>query len=353
MKKRSFKFVLFSVKENFLSIVFILFTLCLIIFSNSNLPAAKSGLELWANAVIPSLFPFFVATELLSYTSIIPMLGSCLNCIMRPLFNVPGEGSFPFIMGIISGYPTGAKIVSKLKNDKILTPVEAERLLAFTNNSGPLFIVGTVGISLFGNIEIGILLLITHILSCITVGFIFRFWKNNSSSEFSSHYTRFNKQDEQLSFSSLGKIIGTSITNATHTIVLIGGFVVIFSVIISIINSSGLLSLFCNISKPLLTALKINPEFSSGFISGLIELTNGVKLVSAIPEKAISINIIFCAFLLGFGGFSVILQVFSIVSEANISIKPYIIGKLLQAILATLYTYLLIQNFDFFNLNLL
>ena len=62
------------------------------------------------------------------------MLGSCLNCIMRPLFNVPGEGSFPFIMGIISGYPTGAKIVSRLKNDEILTPVEAERLNQFPDN---------------------------------------------------------------------------------------------------------------------------------------------------------------------------------------------------------------------------
>lgn len=63
---------------------------------------------------------------------------------MRPLFNVPGEGAFPFIMGIISGYPIGAKIVSDFKDNNICTPIECERLLAFTNNSGPLFIVGTV-----------------------------------------------------------------------------------------------------------------------------------------------------------------------------------------------------------------
>lgn len=352
MKKRSFNLVLFSVKENLLSILFILFTISLVIFSKSNLPAATSGLKLWVNAVVPSLFPFFVATELLSHTNIISMLGSFFNCIMRPLFNVPGEGSFPFIMGIISGYPTGAKIVAKFKNEGICTPIEAERLLAFTNNSGPLFILGTVGISLFGNIEIGILLLITHILACITVGFIFRFWKYNSPCNVSSTSKNILNQ-KTTSFSSLGKIMGASITSATRTVVLIGGFVVIFSVIISIVNSSGLLALFCNIFEPLLSVLKINPEFSSGFISGIIELTNGVNIVSSIPEKAISINIILCAFLLGFGGISVILQVFSIVSESNISIKPYIIGKLLQASFAALYTYLLIQNFDFFNLDLL
>lgn len=350
MKTRNFKFILFSVKENLLSILFILFTLSLILFSKSNLPAANSGLKLWANAVVPSLFPFFVATELLSHTNVISILGEYLNCIMRPLFNVPGEGSFPFIMGIISGYPTGAKIVAKLKNDGICSEIEAERLLAFTNNSGPLFIIGTVGISLFGNIEIGVLLLITHILACITVGFIFRFWKYNNNSQ---NINKRNNYNHSSSFASLGSIIGTSITNATRTIVLIGGFIVIFSVIISIINSSGILALMCNIFNPIFSLLKINPEFSSGFISGIIELTNGLNIITAIPEKAISINIILCAFLLGFGGISVLLQVFSITSEANISIKPYIIGKLLQGTFAALYTYLIIQNFSFFNLDLL
>ena len=133
---------------------------------------------------------------------------------------------------------------------------------------------------------------------------------------------------------------------------LIGGFVVLFSVIISIINKSGILNILSAIIIPVFKVLKINPEFSSGFISGIIELTNGVNIVANIPEKAISINIILCAFLLGFGGISVILQVFSIVSEENISIKSYIIGKLLQGLFAAFYTYLFIQNFSFFNFDL-
>lgn len=152
---------------------------------------------------------------------------------------------------------------------------------------------------------------------------------------------------------SLGKILGASITSATRTVVLIGGFVVLFSVIISIVNSSGILSLLCKIINPFFEMLKISPEFSSGLISGIIELTNGVSIIASISVKAISINLVLCAFLLGFGGISVVLQVFSIVSEAGISIKPYIIGKLLQGIFAALYTYLIISNFEVFNLDLL
>ncbi len=116
----------------------------LIIFSKSNISSSKSGLILWANTIVPSLLPFFIATELLSHTSVITFLGKALKYIMRPIFNVPGEGAFAFIMGIISGYPIGAKIVSDLYKNKICTKLEAERLTAFTNNSGPLFIIGTV-----------------------------------------------------------------------------------------------------------------------------------------------------------------------------------------------------------------
>ena len=138
-------------------ILFICFTLGLLIFSKTNLPAVKSGLALWANSVVPSLFPFFVATELLMHTNIIQQLGILLNRFMKPIFNVRGEGAFAFIMGIISGYPVGAKIASNFRKNNICSKEECERLLSFTNNSGPLFIIGTVGITMFGNTLIRII----------------------------------------------------------------------------------------------------------------------------------------------------------------------------------------------------
>ena len=140
------KFFVFKIRKNFLALLFLFFTACLLIFSGSNLPAIKSGLKLWANYVIPSLFPFFVATELLMHTNIINLFGRILNNYMKPLFNISGEGAFAFIMWIISGYPVGAKIASKFRENNICSKAECERLLSFTNNSGPLFIIGTVGI---------------------------------------------------------------------------------------------------------------------------------------------------------------------------------------------------------------
>ena len=142
------KFVFLSFKRNILPCIFVVIAICLVIFSKSNLTAATNGLTLWATCIVPSLFPFFVITNLLSQTKVVLFTGKLLDRIMRPLFNVPGIGGFAFVMGLISGYPVGAKVVADFRENKLVTKDEGERLLAFTNNSGPLFILSSVGISL-------------------------------------------------------------------------------------------------------------------------------------------------------------------------------------------------------------
>lgn len=347
------KFIFLSIRKNILPAIFCIFTICLVIFSKSNLVAAKEGLMLWANNVVPSLLPFFIATELLGYTNVVSKLGKLLNPIMRPLFNIPGIGSYALLMGVISGYPTGAKIVVNLLNEGLCTKEEAERMLAFTNNSGPLFILGTVGVTLFGNSTIGFLLLLTHILACLSVGIIFRFWKcKNKSYIHSSSYNKTNSK-EQVDFSNLGDILGKSIMSSIKTIVMIGGFVVLFSVILCILKNSNVISILGQILHPLLKCFGVEDfRFATSTVSGFLELTNGVMQLTSIPCKEISINIILCAFLLGFGGISVLLQVYSIIAKSDISIKAYFIGKLLHGVFAAFYTFLLITYLPIFNLNL-
>lgn len=341
-------------KRNLLPLLFLTFTFCLLIFSKSNLPAVKSGLLLWANSVIPSLFPFFVATELLMHTNIINLFGNLLNRFMKPIFNVRGEGAFAFIMGLISGYPVGAKIACNFRQNNICSKEECERLLAFTNNSGPLFIIGTVGILMFKNTTIGFLLFITHLLACITVGFIFRFWKKDKASFLENSNSNYSKQQKKsASFSNLGEILAESISSSISTILLIGGFMIVFSSIISIFKASGLLSNFTILLSPIFEFLNIDTTFISGILTGILEITNGINTISSIACKKLSLNIIFTAFLLGFGGISIFLQVWSITSKTDLSIKPYILGKLLHGTLTAFYSYIFMSIFPFFNFDLL
>lgn len=133
---------------------------------------------------------------------------------------------------------------------------------------------------------------------------------------------------------------------------MIGGFVVLFSVIVSILNNTKVLEILAIPFYPICNALKINPDFVTAFFSGIIELTNGVKNVSLIATKYISTNVIICSFLLGFGGLSIVLQVLGIISKTDISIKPYILGKFLQGCFSAVYTYIALKYISFFNLDL-
>ena len=133
---------------------------------------------------------------------------------------------------------------------------------------------------------------------------------------------------------------------------MIGGFVVLFSVIISILQNSQLLNVLANLLTPVFNFLHIPEKFSVGFISGLLELTNGLNIICTIPEKQLFYNIVLASFLLGLGGLSVLLQVWSVIAKTDLSIKPYILGKLLHACISAFYTFLFLKNFVFFNFDL-
>lgn len=331
------KFLVINIKKYFFTIIISLFTISLIFFSDTNLLAAKTGLTLWANNIIPCLFPFFVATELLCKTNLTNILGKLLNKFIKPIFNVPGESSTAIILGTLSGYPVGAKVVSNLKHEKIISKIEAERLIAYTNNSGPLFILSTVGISLFNNKKLGFVLLFSHILSAFLVAYFFRFWKKEKT-EISFKENNFNEKSLPIKLSNFGELLGDSIKSSIFNLLSIGGFVVLFSVILSILKSTEIIQ----ICSYILSIFNIPLDISFSFITGIIELTNGVNLASSLCETYYLSSILLTSFLLGFGGFSVLLQVYSIISKENISIKPYIIGKFLHGIFSVIFTYILL-----------
>ncbi len=200
---------------------------------------------------------------------------------------------------------------------------------------------------------IGVLLLITHILSALTVGIVLS--KINKKVFISNNYDNhgyFNKNSPDYNLSDLGNIFRKSIINSIKNILIIGGFIVLFAIIIEILNTSHILDLFTYIFSPICKLMHLDILYIKGTVAGIIELTNGLSIISLIPSKNIYLNIIISSFLLGFGGLSVLFQVWSIILKTDISIKPYILGKLLQGIISAFYTYIFINNFSFFNFNL-
>lgn len=206
---------------------------------------------------------------------------------------------------------------------------------------------------MFGSTTIGILLLVTHILACLTVGILFRFWRASDDTETMSFAKNKNTSSSNfVHLSNLGGVLAESITISISTILMIGGFVVIFSSVISILKASGILTTISMMISPLFHFFHLDSVFISPLLTGLLEITNGINLIAHLKLKQISLSIIFTAFLLGFGGISVLLQVWSITAKTDLSIKPYVYGKLLHGLLAAVYTFLAISIFPFLNFDL-
>ena len=343
----SISFKVIKIKDYIISFLFISIFLLLIIFSNQAFNSAKKGVELFIYNVLPSIFPFLVLSNIIIQTNIVGIIDKIFSPITNKLFKLPGITSIPIILGVFSGYPIGAKIVKELYEKKLISRNNANKLLAFTNNSGPLFIVSFVGISLYHDTKTGILLLITHIISAFIVGIVISSF-NKENEKIDYIYNEEDSVDKQ--HKNISNIIVDSVKDSVNTSIFIGGFIILFSVIICLLTNSFFFDI---ISKPInyiLHILNISSITTIPFMQGLIEMTNGINVISTLHSIPYIYKISLTAFILGIGGLSIYMQLLSIISSTDLSTKNYIIGKILHGTIACIITYLVIRYTPFFNL---
>ncbi|ENH98345.1 sporulation integral membrane protein YlbJ [Gracilibacillus halophilus YIM-C55.5] len=320
----------------------------IIYFPHAVLDASRRGLDMWATVVFPSLLPFFIVAELLIGFGVVHFVGVLCEPIMRPLFNVPGVGGFVWSMGMASGYPSGAKLTARLRQEDQLTKIEAERLLTFTNASNPLFIIGAVSIGFFHDQKLGILLAITHYLGNFFVGLCMRFYKYNERSR-SSHSFSIIRALHKLHEARMkdkrpfGKILGDAVTQSIQTLLLIGGFIMLFSVITRLIQEMKLSNLIAHVIGQFLQLFQLPKEMASPLFTGMFEITLGANEVAHQDETSILVQAVVVAFILAFNGFSVQAQVASIIAETDIRFAPYFFGRILHGLIACLLTILLFK----------
>lgn len=142
--------------------------------SSEILNSVKFSLSIWYNNIFPSLFPFFVLSELLINYGFIELVGELLKPLMIKIFKTDSKTAFIFVMSLISGFPSNAKYTRELYKNNLINQQQASKILTFTHFSNPLFILGTLSIVFLNNKEAGFLILIIHYLTNIIIGLIFR-----------------------------------------------------------------------------------------------------------------------------------------------------------------------------------
>lgn len=281
--------------------------------------ASKEGLLLWFNQVLPTLLPFVVGTNLLAGLGFIHFMGAITAPVMAPLFKVPGAGAFALLTGVTSGYPMGAKAVAHLRETGQVSRQEAQRLMAFCNNAGPLFVIGFVGAGLLGSVRLGYILLIAHIAAALLIGLVLRIFAPGpavSGSGGIRHAFRMYREFRQNQYEGFGGVLGSSVKNAMESMVLVGGFIIVFCVVIKALEIIGLFTIE-----------------GAGFFAGLLEVANGAKMLAqGGPPNAPVLAMI--AAVISFGGFSVHGQAAHFLRGTDIKFAPYLLAKVFQAIVA-------------------
>ncbi|AIF51601.1 sporulation integral membrane protein YlbJ [Pelosinus sp. UFO1] len=333
------------------SAVFI--TISMVNYPKDAFDSAIMGLNLWWNVVFPSLLPFFILSEILMGLGVVHFIGVLLEPLMRPIFNVPGIGAFALSMGLASGYPMDAVITCKFRKNKLCTGVEAERLLSFTNTADPLFMFGAVAVGMFGMPELGVIIALAHYLSSFLVGIIFRFhgrgrdnYKNETQvatgniilRAFRALYAA--KQEDKRS---IAELLGDSVKNSMNTILLIGGFIILFSVFLQILSAIGVTALLSNAFAVLLGIIGFTTNLAPALVSGLFEIDLGTLAASQADGPLIE-KVVVASAIIAWSGLSVHGQVASIVIESGIRMVPYMVARILHALLASILTIILMVS---------
>lgn len=274
------------------------------VLSNEIAEFAKRGIFLCFNIIIPSIFPFMILTDFVCSYAYFESFRLPKHIFER-LFKINGRGISAFIIGILCGFPIGAKISARLYKDGVITKDECERLICFTNNSGPAFLISGIGAGMLRSVRDGVVIYIIMIISAVAIGTVFGFGKNASS--------LVKKAEARPSFR-----ISEATASATSATLCVCSYVILFSVICGIINmflGNGLLYL---ISLPFFEVSTAANRISS---SQIVNFGTKATLIS---------------FAVSFSGISVHLQAMSLLSGCDISMRRYFLAKTLQGIIAAM-----------------
>ena len=278
---------------------------CFALFPEKVLFGAQTGLALCINVVVPSLLPFMLVSLCVIKSNFSRPLGVLFGKVLTPITNMSPEGCVCFITGLFGGYGAGVRAVYENYKQKRISLEEANRLFAFCNNAGPLFIMGTVGISFFMSQTIGITLLLVQIITALICARIFCGNNERKRVNLKEEWNYYKKNKP-----SFGELIVSSGIESGAAILNVCVFVITFSSILEILPFGGF-----------------------PFLSGVLEVTRGVAEISRMGHSALPIISAFIAW----GGMSVHFQADSLTSGL-FSKKLYYKGKVCAALISFFIT---------------
>lgn len=320
----------------------VLLVFCIVLYPDQAFQASLQGLSIWWKLIFPSLLPFLVLSEMMIAFGFVHGLGVLLDPVMKRLFGIPGVGGWALAIGWTAGYPAGAEATAKLRKQQAIDRHEAHRLLALSHVSNPIFIVVVVGVGFLHQPQTGILLGVLHWGSALITGIILhvispRHTKsslkdNTTEQSLSSPNNHTPKRRWQLVIEAIeeahrsdgrtfGKLLGDTVSSAVQRLMMIGGYMMIFSIIAHLFH--------------FLLPFAIEPYWVQGFF----EIHLGSYAFSQIQTLSTLVQMALLSGVLAWSGVCAHLQVRSLTQSTDMSHIFFIATRFLHAILAMIITF--------------
>ena len=271
----------------------------------------KKGILFCAEALVPSLFLFMALSSYIVKSGIAAFLSKPLGGAAKALFRLPPQSMAVILIGLIGGYPVGARCAAGLYEEGQLTEKEAEKTACIAVAAGPGFLLNFVGGALLGNPKAGALLLGAQVIGTLMSGFLIgRLTPHEASSE------------QKIAPKAAEKnLLTTCVADACDATLKMCGMVVIFAALTEVIAS------VCGD-----TAV-------TDMASAFIEITTGChRMCGKYPLYLI-------AFFIGFGGLSVHWQIFAGLGELSVNKSLFFLYRMIQGMITAGAAYILFMIF--------
>lgn len=316
------------VKKASLLLLFLALTAGMLLCPRRSLFYALTGLTLWYEKMIPALLPFMILSNLLIGLSLTDSFVFFLKPVLGRLFGLNGHGVYAVFVGFLCGFPMGAKVTADLYRNRLIPKKDAENLLFFCNNIGPIYFTSFV-LPLLQVKNTGALFFGMYGLPFLYGLFLCRLHQIPVLNSFVK------KQTSTISAAVLPDkkipgildILDDSIMSALSGIAKLGGYMVLFNLLNLI---PDILLSQNNVLNTLFTQLQIPLPLFSSCINCLLEITSGISRTDGRFPFLVLV-------LLPFGGFSCIAQTYSMIKGTDLSLKRYVFHKSTLSLLSAFY----------------
>ncbi|MBC8570860.1 hypothetical protein [Zongyangia hominis] len=301
--------------------------LCLgiLCYPQSSAQGARDGLTLCAGVVIPSLFPFVVLACFLLNSGLGEIISRPFSPLTRHVFKLPSSCGCVILMSLLGGYPVGAKMIAGLLEQEKIDRKEAARMLCFCVNAGPAFLIGTVGLSMLHSTALGVILLISQILSSLLIGAFLGLF----------HKTPPKTKAPQNGSQSLPVAFVNSVCAGASSMFTVSAFIVFLSAVTSLLTASGFMDFLCQKLSALAGSQVVTP-----LVYGFLEVTRGC-LQSA--QNDVLTGFTLCSILVSFSSVSIVCQVVALIKDHRLNLVPFLLSRLAHAAITGVIAHLILR----------